>query len=170
MGEVDEAVDSAELITQVGAGRGHRALPQVDPADIEVGVRTQSTGDSSDVHVVEGLAGDAALGFIRERASWAGADQAGGAERGGPGRAAVQAAEDAAVRDVAVDGPKSGLVVRPVGYLFGQNVARVAFKRGAYLRNFVYTFAELLSERLTRALILRAMAGNAAGEPSDPAL
>jgi LysR family cys regulon transcriptional activator len=62
------------------------------------------------------------------------------------------------------------LVVRPLGHLFGQNVSRVAFRRGAYLRNFVYTFAELLSERLTRALILRAMAGDAAGEPSDPAL
>jgi LysR family cys regulon transcriptional activator len=72
-----------------------------------------------------------------------------------------------AVRDEAAGGE---LVVRPLGYLFGQNVSRVAFKRGAYLRNFVYTFAELLSERLTRALILRAMAGDAAGEPSDPAL
>ena len=45
---------------------------------------------------------------------------------------------------------------RPLGHLFGQNVARVAFKRGAYLRNFVYAFAELLSDRLTRALIQRA--------------
>jgi LysR family transcriptional regulator, cys regulon transcriptional activator len=72
-----------------------------------------------------------------------------------------------AVRDEA---PDSDLVARPVGHLFGENVSRVAFKRGAYLRNFVYTFAELLSERLTRALILRAIAGDAAGEPSDPAL
>jgi LysR family cys regulon transcriptional activator len=36
-------------------------------------------------------------------------------------------------------------VVRPLGPLFGQNVARIAFKRSAYLRNFVYNFAELLS-------------------------
>lgn len=72
-----------------------------------------------------------------------------------------------AVRDEA---PGSDLVARPVGHLFGDNVSRVAFKRGAYLRNFVYTFAELLSERLTRALILRAMAGDATGEPSDPAM
>jgi LysR family cys regulon transcriptional activator len=43
----------------------------------------------------------------------------------------------------------SDLVVRPLGHLFGQNVARVAFKRSAYLRNFVYKFAELLSDRLT---------------------
>jgi LysR family cys regulon transcriptional activator len=49
------------------------------------------------------------------------------------------------------------LVWRPVGHLFGQNVARVAFKRGAYLRNFVYAFAELISDRLTRNLIMRAM-------------
>ncbi|HOM15144.1 MAG TPA: transcriptional regulator, partial [Rubrivivax sp.] len=45
------------------------------------------------------------------------------------------------------------------GHLFGQNVARVAFRRGAYLRHFVYTFAELLSERLTRTLVERAMRG-----------
>jgi LysR family transcriptional regulator, cys regulon transcriptional activator len=49
------------------------------------------------------------------------------------------------------------LVSRPVGHLFGQNVARVAFRRGAYLRNFVYAFAELISSRLPRALIERAM-------------
>jgi LysR family transcriptional regulator, cys regulon transcriptional activator len=53
------------------------------------------------------------------------------------------------------------LVVRPLGHLFGQNVARVAFKRGAYLRNFVYTFAELLSERLARNLVAQAMSGPA---------
>ena len=72
-----------------------------------------------------------------------------------------------AVREEAQDGD---LVVRPLGHLFGQNVSRVAFKRGAYLRNYVYTLAELLSERLTRALIVRAMAGDPFGEPSDPAL
>ena len=52
------------------------------------------------------------------------------------------------------------LAVRPVGHLFGQSVARVAFKRGAYLRNFVYKFAELLSDRLSRDLIARAMTGH----------
>ena len=58
------------------------------------------------------------------------------------------------------DNPVGDLVVRPVGHLFGQSVARVAFKRGAYLRNFVYKFAELLSDRLSRELIARAMAGH----------
>lgn len=57
------------------------------------------------------------------------------------------------------DDPVGDLVVRPVGHLFGQSVARVAFKRGAYLRNFVYKFAELLSDRLSRELIARAMTG-----------
>ena len=57
------------------------------------------------------------------------------------------------------DDPLGDLVVRPVGHLFGQSVARVAFKRGAYLRNFVYKFAELLSERLSRDLVARAMSG-----------
>jgi LysR family transcriptional regulator, cys regulon transcriptional activator len=58
------------------------------------------------------------------------------------------------------DPPGGDLVWRPAGHLFGQNVARIAFKRGAYLRSFVYTFAEMLSDRLSRALIDRAMSGN----------
>ncbi|WP_374608701.1 CysB family HTH-type transcriptional regulator [Diaphorobacter nitroreducens] len=58
------------------------------------------------------------------------------------------------------DDPLGDLIVRPVGHLFGQSVARVAFKRGAYLRNFVYKFAELLSDRLSRDLIARAMTGH----------
>jgi LysR family cys regulon transcriptional activator len=62
-----------------------------------------------------------------------------------------------AVRD---DGSNSDLAVRPLGTLFGQNVARVAFKRSAYLRNFVYKFAELLSDRLDRNLIAKAMTGH----------
>ena len=72
----------------------------------------------------------------------------------------VGIAAEMAVQDVVYDAGKSGLVVRPAGYLFGQNVARVAFKRSAYLRNFVYTFAELLSDRLNRKLIARAMDGH----------
>ena len=66
-------------------------------------------------------------------------------------------AAEMAVRDIVSEGPSSGLVVRPAGYLFGTNAARVAFKRSAYLRNFVYTFTELLSPRLTRAVVERSM-------------
>ena len=51
------------------------------------------------------------------------------------------------------------LTSRPLGHLFGPNVTRVAFKRGAYLRQFVYAFAELLSPRLSPTLLARAMAG-----------
>jgi LysR family cys regulon transcriptional activator len=39
-------------------------------------------------------------------------------------------------------------------------MARVAFKRSAYLRNFVFTFAQLLSNRLNREVVARAMAGH----------
>ncbi|MDP3132419.1 MAG: LysR substrate-binding domain-containing protein, partial [Burkholderiaceae bacterium] len=53
------------------------------------------------------------------------------------------------------------LVARPLGHLLGQNVARVAFKRGAYLRNYVLRLAELLSDRLSKDLILKAMDGKA---------
>jgi LysR family cys regulon transcriptional activator len=70
-----------------------------------------------------------------------------------------------AVADDMLCGPGGDLTARPVGHLFGPNVARIAFKRGAYLRNFVYTFAELLSDRLTRPLIERAMLG----QSLDPA-
>jgi LysR family cys regulon transcriptional activator len=59
-----------------------------------------------------------------------------------------------AVRD---DPPGGDLVARPVGHLFGRSITRVAFKRGAYLRNFVFSFAEMLSDRLNRALITKAM-------------
>ena len=70
-----------------------------------------------------------------------------------------------AVRD---DPPGGDLVSRPVGHLFGQNVTRIAFKRGAYLRNFVYAFAEMMSERLSRALLTRALlARTSAGEAND---
>jgi LysR family transcriptional regulator, cys regulon transcriptional activator len=62
-----------------------------------------------------------------------------------------------AVRD---DGTNNDLAVRPMGNVFGHNLARVAFKRGAYLRNFVYRFAELLSDRLDRNLIAKAMSGH----------
>jgi len=69
-------------------------------------------------------------------------------------------AAEMAVRDIQEDGGVGGLVVRPAGHLFGQNTARVAFKRSAYLRNFVYTFAELLSAQLTRQTVQRAMVGH----------
>lgn len=63
------------------------------------------------------------------------------------------------------DEPAGGeLVARPVGHLFGQNVARVAFKRGVYLRNFIYAFAELISSRLSRTLVQRAMSGETSAD------
>ncbi len=47
----------------------------------------------------------------------------------------------------------SDLVVRPGGALFGTNIARLAFKKGAYLRDFVYEFAILLNPSLTKESI-----------------
>jgi LysR family cys regulon transcriptional activator len=66
------------------------------------------------------------------------------------------------VAEMAVKGENQtpDLVSRPAGNLFGHNLARVAFKRGTYLRHFVLRFAELLSDRLSRDSILRAMAGD----------
>jgi LysR family cys regulon transcriptional activator len=63
------------------------------------------------------------------------------------------------VAQMAVDGEAQDvdLAVRPAGQLFGSNIARVAFKRGAYLREVVLRLAELLSERLSKDLIRKAM-------------
>ena len=58
------------------------------------------------------------------------------------------------------DGTNSDLLAVSAGHLFGLNVARVAFKRSAYLRNFVYTFAELVSSNLKRELIEKTMSGH----------
>ena len=67
------------------------------------------------------------------------------------------------VAEMAVEADKDpDLVTRPLGQLLGQNVARIALKRGAYLRDFVYQFASLLSDRLDKDLILRAMSGHVA--------
>ncbi|MDO5691297.1 MAG: CysB family HTH-type transcriptional regulator [Pseudomonadota bacterium] len=67
------------------------------------------------------------------------------------------------VAEMAVSGDKdTDLVTRPLGQLLGQNVARIALKRGAYLRDFVYHFASLLSDRLDKDLILKAMTGHVA--------
>jgi LysR family cys regulon transcriptional activator len=65
------------------------------------------------------------------------------------------------VTELAMQGETAdaGLVSRPLGHLFGANVTRVAFKRGAYLRQFVYAFAELLSPRLSATFVQRAMSG-----------
>ena len=61
----------------------------------------------------------------------------------------------------AKEGVGDDMVVRPGAQLFGKNVARVAFKKSAYLRHFVYDFAALLSDRLDRNLILKALEGHA---------
>jgi len=78
----------------------------------------------------------------------------------------VGIAAEMAVQDVLEDCARAGtggLVARPAGHLFGRNITRVAFKRSAYLRNFVYTFARLLNNHLDRDLIARAMSG----QPSE---
>ena len=66
------------------------------------------------------------------------------------------------VAEMAVVGENQSadLVARPASHLFGHNLARVAFKRGTYLRHFVLRFDELLSDRLSKESILRAMAGS----------
>ena len=65
------------------------------------------------------------------------------------------------VAELAVQDPADAadLAWRPLGHLFGSNVTHVAFKRGAYLRQFVLAFAGLLSPNLSAALITRAMGG-----------
>jgi LysR family cys regulon transcriptional activator len=76
-------------------------------------------------------------------------------------------AEMAVKDDPTMGLPGSDLVWRPVGHLFGTNVARLAFKRGAYLRQFVLSFAELISGRVSKALILQAMQSPVGGSRSQ---
>ena len=64
------------------------------------------------------------------------------------------------VAEMAMQDAPAGLVSRPLGHLFGSNVTRVAFKRGVFMRNYVYDFAESLSDRLPRALVLKALSGH----------
>ena len=78
----------------------------------------------------------------------------------GLGIAAEMSVQDI-LEDCTHNGGQGGLVVRTAGHLFGHNVTRVAFKKGVYLRNFVYKFAELLSDRLDRHLIAKSMEGHA---------
>lgn len=54
-----------------------------------------------------------------------------------------------------------GLRSIPVGHLFGTNVSRVGLKQGAYLRDYVYTFLELLSPTLNHDLIEKMMSKDA---------
>lgn len=50
------------------------------------------------------------------------------------------------------------LQIRPAGHLFGKNITKIAFKRGAYLRNFVYSFAKALAPQLSKSDIDKALA------------
>lgn len=61
-------------------------------------------------------------------------------------------AEMAAGADLASD-----LVAQPVGHLFGTNTTRIAIKRGVYVRNFVYAFAQSLNAQLTPDSFQRAL-------------
>ena len=57
------------------------------------------------------------------------------------------------------EGLDKDLQARAAGHLFGKNLARVAFKKGVYLRNFVLKFAEMLGDRLDAKLIAKALSG-----------
>ena len=59
-----------------------------------------------------------------------------------------------AVRDITDE----DLLVRPAGHLFGRNLARIAFKKQAYLRQFVFEFAQLLNPELNAQKIAESVA------------
>jgi LysR family cys regulon transcriptional activator len=48
------------------------------------------------------------------------------------------------------------------GHLFRTNTTRIAVRRGAYLRGFVYEFVQQFAPHLTRRVVEQALAG--AGE------
>jgi LysR family cys regulon transcriptional activator len=53
----------------------------------------------------------------------------------------------------------SNLVGLPVGHLFGTHTTRVGVKSGVFLRDYVYTFLEMLAPSLTRAVVTEAVQG-----------
>lgn len=53
----------------------------------------------------------------------------------------------------------SNLVGMPVGHLFGTHTTRVGVKSGVFLRDYVYTFLEMLAPSLTRAVVTEAVQG-----------
>jgi LysR family cys regulon transcriptional activator len=61
----------------------------------------------------------------------------------------------------------SGLVALDARHLFATNTTRIAIKRGAYLRGFVFDFIQTFAPPLTRALVERALA-SAPGEAFEP--
>lgn len=57
----------------------------------------------------------------------------------------------------------TALAMRPAGHLFGEHLARIAFKRGVLQRSFVPLFAELVSPRLPRKLVEQVLRGELDG-------
>jgi len=53
----------------------------------------------------------------------------------------------------------TGLVGLPAGRLFGTHTTRVGVKQGVFLRDYVYTFLEMLAPTLTREVVLDAVQG-----------
>ena len=46
-----------------------------------------------------------------------------------------------------------------MGHLFGTHTTRVGVKAGVFLRDYVYTFLEMLAPPLTRAVVTEAVQG-----------
>ena len=53
------------------------------------------------------------------------------------------------------------------GHLFGINMTKLALRRGAYLRGYVYAFIECFAPTLARSVVERALGEGAAGEQYD---
>jgi LysR family cys regulon transcriptional activator len=45
----------------------------------------------------------------------------------------------------------------PVGHLFGTHTTRVGVKAGVFLRDYVYTFIEMVAPALTRSVVIEAV-------------
>ncbi|CFN82696.1 LysR family transcriptional regulator [Bordetella pertussis] len=55
----------------------------------------------------------------------------------------------------------ANLVGLPVGHLFGTHTTRVGVKSGVFLRDYVYTFMEMMAPGLTRQVVSEAVQGRA---------
>ena len=57
----------------------------------------------------------------------------------------------------------TGLSARDAGLLFGINLTKLAVRRGAYLRGYVYSFIESFAPTLARSVVERALQDDTPG-------
>ena len=61
----------------------------------------------------------------------------------------------------------SGLAALDAGHLFAVNLTRLAVRRGAFLRSYVYDFIETFAPPLKRDVVAQALASEPGTQPAE---